>query len=261
MADRPILFSSPMVRALLDGHKTQTRRVLRIPRGFTVENLAESNPGHYSGLPGDASSWGDNFADDGGPMSLWELASLSFAAGDRLWVRETWSHTGDGVFEIHQARIAPTGRVIYAATPAPDAPHAKYWPSIHMPREFSRLTLTVSDTRVERLQDISEADAIAEGATCRPECSGCMGRYPGWSMDWSAVGKQSRFARNDGVLSERDISHGTPIAAFAGFINELHDPRWNLKGDGIFGQNPWVVALTFTVAKANIDALPKSEAA
>jgi hypothetical protein len=225
MADRPILFSGPMVRAILDGRKTQTRRVLRIPKGFRVGNLAEFNPEFFSGKPNDASSWGDNFADDGGPMTLSDVARWQFDIGDRLWVRETWSHTGDSVLEIRQARIAPTGRVIYAATPAPDAPHAKYWPSIFMPREFSRLTLTVIDVRVERLQDISSSDAKAEGADALAD---------------------NPFG------SERDAlpSYRWGFAALWASIN----------GASSWSANPWVTALTFAVAMTNIDTISDREA-
>lgn len=241
MADRPILFSAPMVRALLDGRKTQTRRVLKPqPFGDVIRYGWDQESG---------ASWTDqNF----------ESRALPFWAGDRLWVRERWSHSGVGVWTIGSARMAGRGGVFYAA----DGGHegAKYWPSIHMPREFSRLTLIVEDVKVERLQEISEDDARAEGATMRLECSGFQGRDPGWSMDWSRVGQPSRWAAKGGVLSERDVSLDSARSAFASFINELHDPQWNLKGDGIFGANPWVAAITFRIVKQNIDALERNPA-
>lgn len=235
MADRPILFSGPMVRALLDGRKRQTRRVLRIPNGFRVENLAESEPEHYSGLPGDASSWGNNYADDGGPLTLWELGSLQFLVGDRLWVREGHYLTDTGDLEEavciaddaavkeHLARIARIER----AHPTIDlSRHKRRRPGIHMPRWASRLTLTVTDVRVERLQDISPADAKAEGADALAD---------------------NPFG------SERDAlpSYRWGFAALWASIN----------GASSWSVNPWVVALNFAVTTANIDTLPNREAA
>lgn len=82
--------------------------------------------------------------------------------GDRLYVRETWSHDGVGVWTIADARRRLNGRPIYRATHDGPSP-LSWWPSIHMPREFSRLSLIVEAVRVEPLQAISEADAIAEG--------------------------------------------------------------------------------------------------
>lgn len=135
MIERPILFSGPMVRAILDGRKTQTRRVAKcfnpLPRADILESVARNCP---YGVP-----------------------------GDRLWVRET-----------HYIYYGPHA-------PWPDLPHvasdlgiayyregfdrsAPRWrPSIHMPRWASRLTLLVTDVRVERVQDISTMDAKAEG--------------------------------------------------------------------------------------------------
>lgn len=228
MAERPILFSAPMVRALLAGTKTQTRRVLK-PQ------------------PGDDGKFADL-------KSCYRAHRIM--RGDRLWVRETWA-VGSIYDGMPPRDINPGGKpgwcgIRYAATD--ERFGIKDRVSIHMPRWASRLTLTVTDVRVQRLQDISEEDAIAEGATHRLACSGFMGRNIGWSMDWSVVGQPSRFARNGGTLAERDVSLGSAVSAFAGFINGLHDPKWNHNGDGIFGANPWVAAYTFTVARRNIDA-------
>lgn len=178
MTDRPIIFSGAMVRALLDGNKTQTRR------------LATS------------------------PLSRVKI-------GDRLYVREAWSHSGDGVFEISQARILGRGGVIYQIDENPKYPHAKYWPSIHMPREFSRLTLTVVNVRTERLQCIGEDDARAEGS--------------------------ARLA-HDGEGNFFEHSRGTYRCGYASLWDHLH-------GAGSWDTNPEVVALTFVVVAKNIDRL------
>jgi hypothetical protein len=273
--DRPILFSAPMVRALLDGRKTQTRRVLK-PQPY-------SNGFHFDGrdilchndwLPPSAI-----LMDRGKGKNRYTISDLEDGpegitgvnVGDRMWVRESWSPGYDS-----DPDGEPSVTIIYRADGAEEWRETSYdtaetWesryggdgpddPIIHspifMPRWASRLTLAITDVRVQRLQDISEEDAIAEGATSRLACSGFMSRDQGWSMDWSKLGTPSRYARDGGVVCASDIALGSAKSAFASFINGLHDPKWNHKGDGIFGANPWVAAYTFTVERRNIDALP-----
>lgn len=157
MKERPILFSGPMVRAILAGTKTQTRRICREwePSGtgadFDQERLARRCP---QGKP-----------------------------GDRLWVRETWQRFDpdrDGIPPERFDGSAPftgssggenPGPVHWRACYAADGPlvhpehgPARWKPSIHMPRWASRITLDVVSVRVERLQAITEDDARAEGA-------------------------------------------------------------------------------------------------
>ena len=157
--DRPILFSAPMVRAILAGAKTQTRRVVkpRKDRAFGCdmaphELAGEVNCGEYNNCP------------YGQP-------------GDRLWVREAhtfcprlpsmrkWSHTPE------------EARVVYGADDVwlsgPYGPHKpKMRPSIHMPRWASRITLEITGVRVERLQGISRGDAMSEGCPFRNMAQG-----------------------------------------------------------------------------------------
>jgi hypothetical protein len=116
MKERPILFSAPMVRAILDGRKTQTRRVIK-------EKLMRGEGAHV------------NNCQYGKP-------------GDRLWVRETFCY--------HDY----LARYLYKAD---GVTGVKWKPSIFMPRIASRIMLEITGIRVERLQDISEEDAIAEG--------------------------------------------------------------------------------------------------
>ena len=148
MPDRPMIFSAPMVRALLDGRKTQTRRVLRVP-GWAAEI--------------------DEIGDDG--YTLWCVSRESgciapalpqYLPHDRLWVRETCA-TWDGKHRdaVYRADMtqADWNDVKHDASSAP----WKLRPSIHMPRWASRLTLIVTDVRVQRLQEISTADVVDEG--------------------------------------------------------------------------------------------------
>ena len=145
LKERPILMSAPMVRACLDGSKTQTRRIIK---------LAEFGPSETRGY-----TW--TFRDRRG---LWnDYRAADFMAeccpygqpGDRLWVRETWKRHP----EYPDAAL-------YRATWGNAETGDRWRPSIHMPRWASRLSLEVTGIRVERLQDISEADAIAEGTRC-----------------------------------------------------------------------------------------------
>ncbi len=159
MKERPILFSAPMVRALLDGSKTQTRRVamhtvcgVRVPR----------------------------FATDGAP----EVSTCPYGVpGDRLWVRESaWLYGQwwkDGFTKSGRQRwtfAMSFGQKVRYERPldheltyqGSEYPGYAFRPSIHLPRWASRLTLEITDVRVERLQDISEDDARAEGCALPP---------------------------------------------------------------------------------------------
>lgn len=183
MRERPILFSAPMVRALLAGTKTQTRRA--VATRYPIEFLGGV------GQQDDLSCWGWFFdgPDQHGYMVLerglnehHNNGHVSIPCpygepGDRLWVRETFSPyavPGGMPSSIAQATyvVFPDGGQMYRdgfyveplAKYAPGAAdHIKWRPSIHMPRWASRILLEVTDVRVQRLQEISEADARAEG--------------------------------------------------------------------------------------------------
>lgn len=173
MKERPILFSAPMVRAILAGTKTQTRRAVK-PQPALVDPRNSRLPGLYRN--GDF-AWRDKGAPLGcatisckpnGPDG-WALENSPFGQpGDRLWVRETWLDLqGTGI----ERATGDLSRYAYAADTPPgshgDECRKNYglrWrPSIHMPRWASRITLEITGVRVERLQGISEADAEAEG--------------------------------------------------------------------------------------------------
>lgn len=145
MKERPILFSAPMVRAILDGRKTQTRRAAK-PRG---------NPSTL--LDG---SWSDEYVLDPDNRD-WLMRDFPYGQpGDRLWVKETF-------FDTTPFRDAPlfggrTSPIAYRADGEFIGCH-KWKPSIYMPRSVSRILLEVTGVRIERLQNISEADAEAEG--------------------------------------------------------------------------------------------------
>ncbi|SOD42428.1 hypothetical protein [Nitrosovibrio sp. Nv4] len=164
MKERPILFSAPMVRALLEGRKTQTRRIVK---GAALEWLA---PGMFTCEC--VASPENHLCPHGRP-------------GDRLWVKETWQvfRPGSETPILGRMKEQPGGIVCmsYAASEderVAEYPHAKRFngpwrPSIFMPRWASRILLEITDIRVERLQDISEEDAIAEGVQITDEWTGC----------------------------------------------------------------------------------------
>lgn len=164
MSEHPILFSAPMVRAILDGKKSQTRRVAKkMVRHPDLGNLY--TPGAL--------------AMEGEPQHVIERACPYGRPGDRLWVRETWQGPlFDGEHgDVDRRTIEKPEHCVYKAdgVPAPEFIDADdnlqccWRPSIHMPRWASRITLEITSVRVERLQDISEADAIAEGIESRAD--------------------------------------------------------------------------------------------
>lgn len=167
--ERPILFSAPMVRAILDGAKTQTRRVckLNVRAGMPEPEL----------------------------QSL--LACCPYGQpGDRLWVRETWavSHAIDHL----KPREVPRGAsmVYYAATENTGGLLKR--PSIFMPRWASRITLEITGMRVERLQDISRGDAMAEGCPFPNMANGADPRQ--WYADlWQQINGRGSWGTNPWV--------------------------------------------------------------
>jgi len=176
MKERPIIFSADMVRAILDGRKTQTRRVLRKqppPEYFRPvfgSWIAEDAPwvftNHNEGEPRPS-----------GVCHLWPpkkpLHCPFGVAGDHLWVREVWT--------IIEGCEGPESHPTYRAdgeVEFEDGTAPRWRSPIHMPRKFSRLTLEVEAVRVERVQEISEGDAEAEGmdAECRGDSPLCRYR-------------------------------------------------------------------------------------
>lgn len=222
MTDRPIIFSAPMIRALLDGRKTHTRLVLKPqpdpPPGFDGwAGFSALCPHRHYEMRG--------YDPERGP--LMRHRPLPYWNGDRLWVRESFSHTGAGLWDICAGRLAGYGKgnPVYRA----DGGDGPWWPSIHMPREFSRLTLIVGSIKIERLQSISEEDARREGIFDRHAC-GDDPTSAAWT--WSSDGWR----------------YETPREAFKALWGSIN-------GNDAWEQNPWVVAICFRTIKANIDAL------
>lgn len=174
--ERPIIFSGPMVRAILDGRKSQTRRVIK-DRGWHVANELDDD-----GWP--------VVEDDEMPGTWVKIACPYGRPGDRLWVRETFGiwHRGDTTPGGHSYDPVVEYRADGEDPLIPDAPlwePFKWHPSIHMPKWAARVWLEITGIRAERLLDISEEDAVAEGVyydTSVDPSGPCKWRVPGTSI-------------------------------------------------------------------------------
>lgn len=247
---RPILFSGPMVRALLDGRKTQTRRLIKAEVGpppdmLNMEHAARHVAPYldaYCGGPrtelnprGMTSKWCWWTRDDRPCLPQFDVR---YKPGDVLWVRETWQALSFGDYVPTKHRVSD---VRFAATDAlanlsPDDRGYPWRPSIFMPRWASRITLEITDVRVQRLHEISEADAIAEGVSkIRDNCYAIKG----FDYDLSGLG------------------HNSPTIPFAKLWERINGPGKEINGEWVsaWDANPWIVALTFNVHTMNIDAI------
>lgn len=147
MRERPILFSGPMVRAILAGNKTQTRRVAKPVRHPDLGNVY--TPGAL--------------VLEREPQHVIDRACPYGQPGDRLWVRETWAQNWDQLSDTRMDR-SYVYRADGEARALDNGVELPWRPSIHMPRSACRLVLEITSVRVERLQAISYEDALAEGA-------------------------------------------------------------------------------------------------
>lgn len=216
MTERPILFSGPMVRALLDGRKTQTRRIVKPqPSDYRPETVAPQKlrgepPKHdrpyfdaYNGGP--HWCWWDQYNRQGRD---WIKCPYGIP-GDTLWVRETWGlndwkHGGRNPIPKTRPVDLYADALTYRATE--DDPEIlqemPFRPSIHMPRWASRLTLTITEVRVERLQDISDPDAEAEGVQI-PALVPILGAFwssrDGYARLWEHINGKGSWAANPWV--------------------------------------------------------------
>ena len=191
MTEKPILFSGPMVRAILEGHKTMTRRVLPI---VGPKNLGDTHCNN--------------------------IETPRYDVGNRLWVREAWraelswqslkpSDIPQGAAIFYEADKSKTDNGIGAKFPG------KLRPSMFMPRWASRITLEVTGVKVERLNEITDNDALAEGV------DGAVPATPGIDID-----------------IDGDFWPGGPVRMFLRLWESINGP-------GSWDANPWVAAYTF----------------
>lgn len=197
-SEKPILFSTPTVQAILGGKKTQTRRLV------TPEPV-EFRDGLLSrGLLGCGKH----------PKEEYVAIYGYWKKGDTLWVRETWSISGNGEY-------------VYAASYDPNHPPrggltSRWKPAIHMPKTASRITLDVTNVRIQRLQDISEEDAVCEGIEPMPP--------------------------NDGWNKYTISMFNPPGGLNAPSASSVFAMRWEwIHGDDSWEANPWVWVISFGV--------------
>lgn len=246
MKERPILFSAPMVRAILDGRKTQTRRIVKPVGNDDGFVLLDHGKGFwpYRSDDGESTSHtvrvGDKLFQNETPHSC-----PYGQPGDRLWVREAWRITAHSVEEARaitediMSGTAVDWRATYAdrcvkelgfsrEDAAMSDRFQKWRPSIHMPRWASRILLEVTAVRVERLQDISEEDCLAEG-----------------------VFKKVGVCELGDVVRKPD--GGEAIYLSRGQARLTYQELWqSINGTGSWTANPWVWVVEFKRLKGGV---------
>lgn len=264
-----MIYSPPMVRAHLAGWKTQTRRLLSphnvrlYAHGIGQSNLVKPSKELLASALEEAA---DMRLVEG--VVLWTAKALPYQnadrtnwqgaviyePGDRLWMRERFRFFACG--DDCEVTYFADGSVMQSGPNSGEVPDESLvgyfkmvdrsraagggvnYPSIHMPRWASRLHMLVTDVRIQRLQDISEADCIAEGP-----------RVKGWAQ-FGAGRWGDKPSSLDGVMVHTDQEHvyATPRCWYRELWQSLHTKpgeRWD--------DNPWVLALTYDVLKGNID--------
>ena len=206
MKEKPIIFSTPMVQAILQGRKTMTRRVVK-PQPTSIIDARKS--------PNVAFALSAEFEVNGSRTIICPYGQI----GDRLWVRETWQHTDC-------LNINPEDEsygYIYKADNQPweDLDYWRWKPSIHMPRSASRILLEITNVGVERVQDITEDDAIKEGIKKIHMAEKTVPVYANY-------------------LLEGKLGTTNPIHSF--------DTLWRkINGNESWNTNPWVWVIEFKV--------------
>jgi hypothetical protein len=239
MRERGITFNAEMVRAVLEGRKTQTRRIMKVQPESNqygllriIDSTKRSNVGKCH--------WAESNAT--GPHTRSKLFSCPFGAvGDRLWVRETWMPDAprDGTWgdvEFYGCKGSPLSMIPKRYRKPEHCIHRASWdcnemvgwtPSIHMPRWASRITLEITGVRVERLQNISQADAVAEGIK-----SGRCGNETSWRDAFYVPGDNQPYFNAE--------------TAYGDLWSSIY-------GDESWQANPWVWVIEFKRVEATHD--------
>lgn len=207
MKERPLIFSGPMVQAILDGKKTQTRRVIKPQPESKIDALGKARD---AVLRSGGNVYFCDHSDTSAHDTPYTLATCPYGQpGDLLWVRETWAENPGKMYHDDPEVVYKTDFDGFYSTLEP---WGKWKPSIHMPRWASRITLAITKIRVERLNDISEADTLAEGI----------------------VPDNDNFAAGGTWRNGRSV------------YQELWE---SLHGKGSWFSNPWVWVIEFEVVK------------
>ena len=183
MKERGILFSAPMVRALLAGTKTQTRRAMRVQQTLGRPEY----PGRRDKSGFSTVHWLDTPEGIAGAIAACPYGQ----PGSKLWIRET--HMDLGACFLYRANDGAEAERSLVA------PGQRWRPSIHMPRIASRITLELTGVRVERLQDISEADALAEGVRSKHTADCHYSARESYSVLWETINGPGSWDANPWV--------------------------------------------------------------
>lgn len=227
MKERPILFSGPMVRAILEGRKTQTRRIVK-PKPYACARF-----GGTVWEPRGSGSDRPHYSDRNANWNPISNAMMDFGCphgqpGDQLWVRESYRLTDSSDCACYDACACKQGVPMYAADHEAYSSEIGPWkPSIHMPRWASRITLEIESVRVERLNAISAEDAIAEGI---------------------------RIQKGSGMIDGEDCYMMTTNSGYMrgplGAIRAYMDLWQSINGKGSWDLNPWVWVIQFKRVEA-----------
>lgn len=216
MAIKPILFNTEMVRAILDGRKTCTRRIVK------PQQLIGMLPDKCkNGVPEEFLKKKELMFKPYCDMTDIELINTAYKApyqpGDIMYIRETW-------------KKAPNGYYYYEDWQRNDIADVTKWkPSIHMPKEAARIWLKVTDVKAERLQEMKPVDVIKEGAY--PDCWDCLNTY-GESGSQCCYGTEEQCSQCDEVMMEWEKLWNSTIKK-----SDIERHGWDA--------NPWVWVIEF----------------
>lgn len=230
MADRPINLYQHEVRAVLAGRQTQLRRVLKpqpVPVGGPFYRPhPETKPAQWHSVSADG--------------IIANIQLLRVAPGDRLWVRETWKP--HSLYAGMKPRDIPKTNVFYLADDRYAPSNTPWIAAPQMPRWASRITLLVDEVRVQRLQEISEEDALAHGLLKLSKDNGGTWKFG--------------MADLDGWPGRDDI--GWPWTDWSTDYRAAFSRLWGLGPQRTaWDENPWVEVRTFRTVLANIDEVTK----
>lgn len=231
---RAMMFSAPMVLAVLEGRKTQTRRICKPKRANSLFAVDSDGP-----------RWADSYIVDPGNRE-WLLEEAALRPDEDFWARENFR------FDVAYDKKKPTEVPLEAAIwfeadghHLGDGVPGKLRPSIHLPEVFSRIGLLCVDVRVERLVDLSEEDALAEGI---------------WAEN-VIVGSNANGGRHTEETADRFFYPGCCDEGFETAVDAYVDLWETLNGRGSFDANPLVWVYSFEVRACSKPAAPSSDAA
>ena len=245
MKQRPIIFNTEMVKAILDNRKTQTRRVIKPQPDYSILKNGVTLEPHKCPVLGPVNLGHREWGLYGSPYKPTDVSCFAYncpygKVGDRLWVRESW-----GVEQrryIKPSDNTPVGGIfedeVFYRADDKNLPGMKWKPSIHMFRKDSRIDLEITDIRVERVQDISEEDAIAEGI----EREFVHGKDIGWK-NYLWHGHFGQCGMGNKQSDSWDYQYSTydnPKRCFSSLWESI-----NAKGGYSWESNPYVWMVSF----------------